>query len=128
MEGIYICYNEKKTGDFKEAIEISNREYLMWRHPVSVIRRLKYPTKIIIKVSGENRYYKGDLLLVKEYAAFKTTIFYKDTKHRPFNWKNAPERDWKSVLFMSNLQEVLEPVEVRRMHPPQGVRYIKFKE
>lgn len=128
MDGIYICYNEKKTGDFKEAIEMSNREYLIWRHPAPIKRSFKYPAKIIIKISGEDRYYKGDLLLVKEYAAFKTTIFYKDIKHRPTNWKNAPEKKWKSVLFIANLQKVLEPTEVRGMYPPQGVRYIKFKD
>lgn len=128
MEGIYVCYNEKKTGDFKEAIELSNREYLIWRHPAPIKRKLKYPAKIIIKVSSEDRYYKGDLLLVKEYAAFKTTLFYEDIKHRPLNWKDAPEKKWKSVLFISNLQEVLEPVEVRDMHPPRSVIYIKFRD
>ena len=127
MDGIYICYNENKTGNFKEAVEMSNREYLIWRHPVSINRRLKYPAKIIIKVSGEDRYYKGDLLLAKEYGVFKAAIFYEDVKHRPFVWRKASKEDWKSVLFISNLQEVFAPDEVRSIHPPQGVRYIKFR-
>ena len=128
MEGIYVCYNEKKAGNFKEPIEMSNREYLIWRHPVSIKRRLKYPSKIIIKVSGEDRYYKGDLLLVKEYGAFKTTIFYEDVNHRPSTWRNPSKEGWKSVLFISNLQEILKPAEVCGMYPPQGVRYIKFRD
>ena len=127
MEGIYVCYNEKKAGNFKEAIEMSNKEYLIWRHPVSIKRRLKYPAKILIKISGEDRYYKGDLLLVKEYGAFKTAIFYEDVKHRPTIWRNPSKESWKSVLFISNLQEVLDPVEARGIHPPQGVRYISFR-
>jgi hypothetical protein len=128
MLGLYICYNEKKTGYFQEAIEMSNREYLIWRHPVSIKRKLMYPAKIIIKVTGEDRYYKGDLLLVKEYTAFKTEIFSEDVKHRPSVWKNAPKRVWKSVLFISNLQKVPCPVAVRGMHPPQGIRYIQFRD
>ena len=127
MYGIYVCYNEKVTGNFEEAIEKANREYLIWRHPAPIRRKLKYPTKIIIKISGEDRYYKGDLLLVSGYGVFNAKIFYEDLDHRPAIWKSAPEKDWKSVLIISNLQQVLDPVEVYRMHPPQGVRYIEFK-
>ena len=107
---------------------MSNREYLIWRHPVPINKRIKYPAKIIIKVSGEDRYYKGVLLLAKEYGAFKAAIFHEDVKHRPSIWKKAPARDWKSVLFISDLQETRDLADVDGMHPPQGVRYIKFRD
>ncbi len=128
MIGLYVCYNEKEAGNFEEAVKIANKGYLIWRHPVSVIRPLKYPTKIIVKISDEKRYYKGDLLLVKEYDAFNLRIFDDYVKHRPAVWKNAPERKWKCVLFISNLQSVFEPLEVRGMHPPQAFRYIDFRD
>lgn len=128
MIGLYVCYNEKITGNFEDAVEIANKEYLIWRHPVPVKRQLRYPTKIIIKISGEDRYYKGNLLLAKEYNAFNPSIFNDYVKHRPSVWKNAPEKDWKCVLFISNLRHTLDPVEIHDMHPPQGVRYIKFRD
>jgi hypothetical protein len=90
MEGVYVCYNEKETGSFEEAIEKANREYLIWRHPSPIKRELKFSTKIIIKISGEDRYYKGDLLLVMEYGAFNPKIFYEDLNHRPAIWKSLP--------------------------------------
>ncbi len=124
MVGLYVCYNKKEAGNFEEAVKTANKGYLIWRHPVSVNRSLKYPTKIIIKISGEDRYYRGDLLLVREYDVFNPRIFDDYVKHRPLIWKNAPERKWKCVLFISNLQGVLDPLEVRSMHPPQGIRYI----
>lgn len=127
MVGLYVCYNEKETGNFEEAVKIANKGYLIWRHPVSVNRPLKYPSKIIIKISGEERYYRGDLLLAREYHAFSPSIFDDYVKHRPPIWKNAPEREWKCVLFISNLRSVLDPPEVRGMYPPQGFRYINFR-
>jgi len=128
MVGLYVCYNEKEAGNFEEAVKIANKGYLIWRHPVSVNRPLKYPTKIIIKISGEERYYRGDLLLVREYNAFNPSIFDDYVEHRPLVWKNAPEREWRCVLFISNLQAVLDPPEVHGMHPPQAVTYINFRD
>ena len=121
MLGLYVCYNEKLAGNFEEAVKVSNKEYLIWRHPVHVRRLLKYPTKIIIKISGEDRYYRGDLLLVKEYDAFNPKIFDDYANHRPEVWKDAPERIWKCVFFIANLKNVSEPAETSDIHPPQGV-------
>jgi hypothetical protein len=126
MLGPYVCYNEKETGNFENAVTIANKGYLIWRHPVSINRPLKFPTKIIIKISGEERYYRGDLLLVREYAAFNPSIFDDYVKHRPPVWKNGPEKEWKSVLFISNLETTTDPPEVRGMHPPQAVIYVNF--
>jgi len=123
MMGLYTCYNEDKNGPFQEALDISKKEYLIWRHPVVVKKNLRYPAKIIIKISGEKRYYKGDLLLVKEMEAFNPEIFSKDTKHRPSKWISTNEK-FKSVFFISNLEEVEEPEEIKGLAPPQGIKYV----
>jgi hypothetical protein len=127
MRGLYTSYNESKNGPFQEALDISCNEYLIWRHPVPVKKNLKYPTKIIVRISGKEKYYKGDLLLVKEMVAFNPEIFFKDRKHRPSKWTESNE-GFKSVFFISNLTEVGEPEEIKGMAPPQGIRYVDITD
>ncbi len=122
MNGVYVCYSEEKQGDFSEVVEMSNDEYLIWRHKTSIRREMRYPAKVIIKISKKDIYYVGDLLLVKEYEAFNPEIFIKDERHRPVAWSESSD-DTKSVLFIANLQEVPEPEEVKDIHPPRGVAY-----
>ena len=125
MEGLYVCYSEKKAGNFNEAVNISNNEYLIWRHKKAITRRLKYPTKIVIKISGKDIYYFGDLLLVKDYSAFNSDIFIEDIIHRPTMWRE-PDTECKSVLFIANLRRINQPEVTKSKHPPQAFAYIDF--
>jgi len=124
MLGIYTCYNEKAFGSIKKAAEVSS-EFLIWDLPVPVKRHLKYPTKIIIRVKGGKIFYQGDLLLVMQCNELDAHIFTEPNKHRPLNWvKTQPYN--KSVLFISNLQEVDEPEEIKGRAAPQGIIYVNI--
>lgn len=126
MEGIYVSYDEKKRGDIGDAIKVAKNEYLIWRSPSAVRRKLRYPTKVIIRIKGQERYYRGDLLAIVDYEAFKPEFLRKYFRHRPTMWEKTSERNWKSVFFITNLQAVKRPNEIRGKQPPQSITYFKF--
>jgi len=125
MEGIYVSYNEENNGNFDEAVAMSNKGYIIWKHGSPSTKQLNFPTKIIIKVTKKEEYYLGDLLLIRPYKDFDPRIFNEDVEHRPSNWITHTGES-KTVLFISNLKNVPEPTEVAGMHPPQGIVYIDF--
>ena len=126
MLGLYVSYNEKKNGSFDEVLEISNKEYLMWKHNSLCKRMLTYPTKIIIRTTVKKEYYKGNLLLVRPYKDFNKNIFNTDISHRPSGWRLSRD-DVKTVFFISNLKRIVAPKNFLGKHPPQGITYIDFK-
>ena len=126
MIGLYTSYNEEENGSIEEPIKISNQGYLIFKHGSPCKRQLKYPTKILLRVSKKGDYYLGDLLLFRDYLDFNPMIF-KDPKHRPLRWQSN-EGESKSVFFISNLQKVEEPSDLRGQHPPQGITYRNFEK
>ncbi len=126
MEGIYISYDEQKRGNIEEAVEVANREYLIWRNPKAVKRKLKYPAKIIIRIKGQERYYMGSLLAVVDYKAFNPEFLKKYFRHRPSRWEYSPEKNWKSIFLITNLRATEKPDEIRNKYPPQGITYFKI--
>jgi len=127
MKGLYVCYNEIGNGPFDEAIKFANEGYLIWRHPSPCKQELKFPSKILIKISGKLIYYLGTLLLVRNDTDFNPEIFINDHKHRPVLWRKPSDKT-KSVFFITNLEEIEEPLFVKNKHPPQGITYIEFED
>lgn len=126
MDGIYVSYDEEKRGAIEEAIEVANKEYLIWRSPNAVAKKLKYPTKIIIRVKGQERYYIGKLLAVVVYNAFKPEFLKKYFRHRPHKWEHSSEKNWRSVFFIADLRATKKPNEIRKKYPPQNLTYFTF--
>ena len=127
MIGILVCYNEDKNGPFDEAIRLSNESYVIWKNPTSMIKDLKYPTKIIIKISGMEEYYLGNLLMARPFKDFNPRIFVEDKKHRPSNWTSGEEES-EYVFFISDLKNVQKPKEINDVQPQPGVVYVDFKD
>lgn len=124
MKGIYICYNESKNGPFDEAVTISKQSYLIWKHSSPCKSIYKFPTKILIQLSGKDVYYEGELLLVRNFSDLNPKIFL-EPKHRPKKWRNTIE-DAKAGFFISNLREVEPSLDIKETHPPQGIKYVDF--
>ncbi|HHT9115752.1 MAG: hypothetical protein HY607_09500 [Planctomycetes bacterium] len=125
--GIYMSYNERKNGDFQEAVDISNnRDYVVWLDKSLIKRKL---TNIIIKITGQKRYYEGKLLEIKYFDTINYDINTHEANHRPKCWRNGyskppiPGKDFKSVFYISELREVEEPPEVKEIPPPQRPVY-----
>lgn len=131
--GLYVSYSERKNGAFDEAVEISKKFGCLTWLDASPIRpdRLHYPTKIVIRLTGQERYFRGILLATASADALKPDFVTGERNHRPAAWRHRnpnpqPKIDFKSVLFMSCLQEVPRPLELRNLTPPQHPTYISF--
>ena len=125
--GIYMSYNERKNGNFQEAVDISNnQDYVVWLDKSLI--KCKLPD-IIIKIAGQMRYYKGKLLDIKYFDTTKNDINKFEAKHRPKQWRSGfkkppiPGKDFKSVLYISKLREVEEPPEIKEKRSPQRPVY-----
>jgi hypothetical protein len=128
MEGIYVSYDEKERGSIEEAVDISNDEYLTYRYSALINKsRFKYPTKIIIRIKGKEKYYQGNVLFIADFKALNYQFIKNDGKHMPLNWRNAPERKWKNVSFLTNLKAVKKPNEIRNKCFPRRPIYFDLK-
>jgi hypothetical protein len=131
--GLYVSYNEGKNGAFDEAVEISNKlGCLTWLDASSLKpEQLDYPTEIFIRLTGQERYFRGVLLAIASADKLDADFVLGERNHRPAVWlkKNAPPRsktDFQSVLFMSCLKEVPRPRELENTAPPQHPTYINL--
>jgi hypothetical protein len=131
---MYVSYNEKKNGAFEEAVRISNQSAgLTWldksrRKP----EELDYPTAIFVRLTREERYFRGILVNVKSADNLDPNFALGERDHRPSAWRDKdiqacprPNKDFKSVFFISTLQEMSQqPREVENLRPPQGPVYV----
>jgi hypothetical protein len=128
-EGLYVSYNEDKNGPFDEAIEISRRlGSVTWldNSPLNP-ERLNYPTDIIVRLTGQERYFRGILLGIASADTLKPNFLDGERNHRPSSWRERERQDngsFKSVLFISRLQAVTRPREVENLAPPQHPTYV----
>jgi hypothetical protein len=131
--GIYVSYNQRLNGPFQGAVGISNTtEYVIWLDR-SVINpeRFTLPTTIVVRLSGEDRYYRGELVKIQRAQDVDKEAILAETTHRPAAWQDldrSNNRDFQSVLYIRGLREVPPPTEVQDKHPPQHPYYVLFKE
>src|ERR1051326_868070 len=118
--GLYVSYNEENNGPFAEAVRISNDlGSVTWLDNFHLNpKNLEYPTDIVVKLKGEERYFRGILLAVASADDLAADFLEGERNHRPSNWRKRPE-NFKSVLFISHLEEVSEPSEVRNRPAPE---------
>jgi hypothetical protein len=124
-EGLYVSYNEGlATGPIDAAVEISNRYgCVAWIDPSALKpNRLKYPTDIIVRLSGQERYFRGILLAVANWDSLPAEFMEREVNHRPVTWRNT--ENGKSVLFISHLREVSKPQETVGIDPNQRPVYV----
>jgi hypothetical protein len=131
--GLYVSYNEQLNGPFQDAAEISNTtDYVIWLDR-SVIdpKKFTFPTTIVVRLSGEDRYYRGELVEVKRAQDVDREAILAETTHRPVEWQDQDRdiyQDFRSVLYIRGLREVPPPIEVLDKHPPQRPYYVPFSD
>jgi hypothetical protein len=61
--GLFVSYDEAKNGHFQHAVDVCNaHEYVIWLQKTAVnTQRFMFPTTILIKIKGEDRYYRGEV-------------------------------------------------------------------
>jgi hypothetical protein len=136
-QGLYVSYNENKNGLFDEAVQVSNQPGgLTWleksrRNP----EQLHCPTDIIVRLTGQDRYFRGRLDAVKSADNLNPNFALEERNHRPSAWRKRdeeacprPNMDFKSVFFIRILQEVPLPSEVKGRRPPQSPVYVDLCE
>src|SRR5437762_2903715 len=104
--GLFASYNEKKNGKFQDAVDVCNaREYLVWLEKVAVDpERFLFPTAILIKITGEDRYYQGELRDIKRVKEVDRDALLSEALHRPRAWQQVDKidyMDFKSVLYIA---------------------------
>jgi hypothetical protein len=133
--GLYVSYSEEKNGLFDEAVQISNRSGgLIWldksrRRPES----LHYPTDIFVRLSGQERYFRGTLVDIRLADGLNRDFALEEQAHRPSRWRDRdvkacprPNKDFRSVFFIHALHEVPSPPEVANIKPPQSPVYVNL--
>jgi hypothetical protein len=131
--GIYTSYDDspKKNGDIQPAVDVSNRDYLIWlENSIIIPHKLRCSTIIVIKIKQKDRYYRGNLLDVKRRSEVDVGKILSDTIHRPKEWlgiDNEIYKTFESVFYIQGLKQIPQPSEVVDIPPPQRPRYIEFK-
>ena len=134
--GLYVSYNEGKNGAFDEAIQISNEfGCVTWidRSPLNP-KQLHCPTDIFVRLTGQERYFRGILLAVASADTLNPDFALGEHNHRPSAWRERdknvcprPNKDFKSVLFINSLREMIrKPLEVGNRRPPQSPVYVEL--
>jgi putative addiction module component (TIGR02574 family) len=121
--GLYVSYNEEKNGPFEEAVRISNDfGCVTWfdSWPLDP-KQLEYPTRVIVRLAGQERYFLGTLLATTRADTLNDDFEAGERNHRPSTWHG---KDFKSALFISRLREVSRPREVEGQAPPQHPVYV----
>ncbi len=129
--GIYTSYNEKKNGSFIEAVNVSNTQgYILWLDRSSIKREnFIFPTTIVIRITGKHRYYKGKLIDIKSRQEVDIETILNDKIHRPIPWQKVDAliyKDFKSVFYITELQDITRLMEICKKHPPQKPIFITF--
>ena len=87
--GIFVSYDEKKHGNFQDAVDVCTaHEFVVWTQKAKVnTQRFSFPTTILIKIKGEDRYYRGELRAVKPAEKVDRKKVLADAVHRPAVWQ-----------------------------------------
>jgi HNH endonuclease len=127
--GIFVSYNEK-NGKFADAVEVCNaREYIIWLDKVAVRKeRFLFPSTILIKITGEDRYYRGQLRDVKRADEVDRAALLAEAAHRPAAWREVDKidyADFKSIFYISGLKQVPRPAGIAKDSAPQHPHYVE---
>lgn len=130
--GIYCSYDELVNGPFAEAVALSNTaDYLLWLDWSAINPdRFHFPTVIVVKLKGQERYYRGELLNIQRADAVDKTALVADKTHRPPIWQSVDGQDdagFKSALYIRRLQPIDRPACLAGRHPPQRPSYVLFE-
>jgi hypothetical protein len=114
--GIYVSYDEQRHGRIEEAVTTSNqRGYLIWLDRNALdpqSRSLLFPAIIVIRIKGEERYYRGKLIALHRRDEVDTERLLSETVHRPPRWQQVDRleeyEDFQSVLYIEGLVQVPE--------------------
>jgi hypothetical protein len=93
--------------------------------------RLSCPTKVFVRLTGQERYFRGILLAVAPAGTLEADFLDGERNHRPSNWRVRDQRrgrDFRSALFIGRLQEVSKPRDVANVAPPQHPTYVDLCE
>jgi hypothetical protein len=127
-EGLYVSYNEELYGPFADAVQISNElGCVTWFEKFQLNPgRLRYPTDITVRLSGQERYFRGILLAMVRAETLPANFEEGERNHRPPQWVGIgyPLKDVKRVLFISHLRDVPKPQEIEGCAPPEGPQYM----
>ena len=125
MIGIYASYDDKKHGDFSEAVTISNeRGCVTWFDQARIDPgKVPCPAVIIIRIKGKEKYYRGTLLALARKGNLPPNFFedQRERNHRPKGWKDGHAQ---TVLFIYGLCGVKKPIEVAHLPVPERPIYI----
>ena len=132
--GIYSSYDdsEKANGDIGPAVDISNRDYLIWLEKSIIIsQKFQLPTVFVARIKKKGQYYKGELRSIKRRKEVNVEEILSDNKHRPHSWIERDQKEYRnfqSVLFIHGLKQIPQPSEVFDIKPPIRPVYIEFED
>jgi hypothetical protein len=128
--GLFASYDEKKHGNFQNAVNVCGvHEYVVWTQKAAVdVKRFSFPTTILIRIKGTDRYYRGELRGVKRAEEVDWGAFLEDRTHRPVSWQRTDRSDYakvRSVLYIAELGQVSRPAGVAKDSAPQRPWYLE---
>src|SRR5919108_1839256 len=128
--GLFVSYSEKKNGKFQDAVDVCNaHEYVIWLEKSGVnTKRFLFPTTILIKITGEDRYYQGELRDIKRAEEIDRNALLAEASHRPATWQQVHKidyADFKSVLYIAGLKQVSRPAGLAKASAPQHPHYVE---
>jgi hypothetical protein len=128
---LYISYNEKQNGSFSDAVTLLNTlDHVTWFDASAVDpNNIDCPTDIIIRIKGEERYYRGRLLAVMRADSLGERLA-KERKYRTKTWQERDQEGQtvRTVFFINDIYlEKQKPREVEGRHPPQRPTYIDLE-
>lgn len=127
--GLFVSYNEDKQGDFQNVLDVCNaQQYVVWLEKTAVkTQRFMFPTTILIKIAGEDRYYRGKLRDMKRTEEVDRASLLAEAAHRPATWRAVDQfgdADFKTVLYVEELKQVPRPVGIAKENAPQHPHYV----
>jgi len=126
--GLFASYNEAKNGPFQTVVDFCNtHEYILWFENAAIdTQKFSFPTTILVKITGEDRYYRGKLKCIKRAEEVDRAVLLADCSHRPPKWIEVDKDDYpgfKSVLYVEAFKQVPRPVKIRKDEAPQRPYY-----
>jgi 5-methylcytosine-specific restriction endonuclease McrA len=92
-----------------------------------IAEQFSFPSTILIKISGEDRYYRGTLRDIKRAEEVDRDALLTERGHRPKSWREIDKieyRDFKNVFYIGDLEEVPRPARIAKELAPQHPHYL----
>src|SRR5262249_22689186 len=101
-------------------------QYVVWLDKAAVrTQQFLFPTTILIKIAGEDRYYRGELRDIKRAEEVDRDALLAEASHRPATWqdKDTDDAAFKSVLYIAGLKQVPRAARIAKDEAPQRPWY-----